>query len=126
MKTKNFNAKNASVIGREARKDFSCFGACIKVVRNIFDAYKINPDSLPIDVMQAVAACDLAGVNSETDLNLQFIIKHLTGTQWVNEDGKILERSKGELVPIERWTPNKVMQYVRRANGEQLKKLGLK
>lgn len=126
MKTKNFNAKNASIIGREARKDFSCFGACVRVVRNIFDCFEVSPESLPDDVAVSVAATIKAGVNPKTDLNVEFIRRHLNGSQWIAEDGQILERVKGELVPVERWTPNKVMQYVRRANGAQLKSLGIK
>lgn len=126
MKTKNFTTKSASIIAKEAKKDFSCFGACVRVVRNIFDCYEVSPESLPNDVAVAVVLTLESGVNPKTDLNVEFIRKHLNGSQWIAEDGQILERVKGELVPVERWTPNKVMQYVRRANGAQLKSLGIK
>lgn len=125
-KSKNFSAKSASVIGKNAKKEFSVFGECVRMVRRMFEAYAIDPDSLDSDLSVAVADCLTAGVNAKTDLNIQFIVNHLTGTQWINEQGEIVERVKSELVKVARWTPNKVMTYVRRANSEQLKKLGLK
>ena len=125
-KSKNFSAKSASVIGKNAKKEFSVFGECVRMVRRIFDAYSIDPDSLEQETAAAVADCITAGVNPSTDLNIKFIVDHLTGTQWVNESGQIVERVKGELVPVARWTPNKVTDYVRKANREQLKKLGIK
>ena len=125
-KLKNFSAKSVSVIGKNAKKEFSVFGECVRVVRRMFDAYAIDPDSLDNDLAAAIADCLTAGVNPSTDLNIKFIVDHLTGTQWVNESGQIVERVKGELVPVSRWTPNKVTDYVRKANREQLKKLGIK
>lgn len=125
-KSKNFSAKSASIIGKNAKKEFSVFGECVRMVRRMFEAYAVDPDSLDNDLAVAVADCLTAGINAKTDLNIQFIVNHLTGTQWVNESGQIVERVKGELVPVARWTPNKVTDYVRKANREQLKKLGIK
>lgn len=111
-KFQNFSAKSASIIGKNAKKEFSVFGECIRMVRRIFDAYSIDPDSLDPETAAAVADCITAGVNPSTDLNIKFIVDHLTGTQWVNESGQIVERVKGELVPVAKWTPNKVTDYI--------------
>lgn len=126
MKQKNFSAKSASVIGRYARKEFTVFSECMRMVRRMFEAYEVNPEGLPEDLATAIAESLTAGVNPKTDLNLDFITKHLAGSQWVTDDKTILERIKGELVKVERWTPNKVITYVRRANRAQLDSLDIK
>ena len=124
MANKNFSNKSVSVIGRSAKREFSVFGECVRMVRRIFEAYEINPDSLDTDTAHAVADCLTAGVNPKTDLNLQFIVNHLSETDWI-VDSVIVEHVKGENVPVSKWTPNKVMNYVRKANRQQLIKLGL-
>lgn len=123
-KSKNFSAKSASVIGKNAKKEFTVFGECVRMVRRMFEAYAVDPDSLDNETSQAVADCLTAGVNPKTDLNLQFIVNNLNDTNWV-VDGVIVEHVKGENVPVSKWTPNKVMNYVRKANRQQLLKLGL-
>lgn len=124
MANKNFSNKSVSIIGKSAKREFSVFGECVRMVRRIFEAYEINPDSLDNETSQAVADCLTAGVNPKTDLNLQFIVNNLNDTDWV-VDGVIVEHVKGENVPVSKWTPNKVMNYVRKANRQQLLKLGL-
>lgn len=125
MKTKNFSAKSASVIGRYAKKEFTCFSECVRVVRRMFESYEISPESLQDDLAQSIADAVTAGVNYKTDANITYIVENLTGSQWV-EDGRLLERKAGELVQIERWTPNKVITYMRRANRAHLDSLGIK
>lgn len=125
MKTKNFSAKSASIIGRYARKEFTCFSECVRVVRRMFESYEIAPESLQDDLAQSIADAVTAGVNYKTDANITYIVEKLTGSQWV-EDGRLLERKAGELVQIERWTPNKVITYMRRANRAHLDSLGIK
>lgn len=125
MKTKNFSEKSASVIGRYAKKEFTCFSEYVRVVRRMFESYEIAPESLQAELAQSIADAVTAGVNYKTDANITYIVEKLTGSQWV-ENGKLLERKAGELVPVERWTPTKVIAYMRRANRAHLDSLGIK
>lgn len=124
MATKNFTSKTVSVIGKNAKKEFSVFGECVRMVRRIFDAYELDPDSLDNETATAVADCLTAGVNPKTDLNIKFIVDNLAESDWV-VNGQIVAHIKGENVPVTKWTPNKVMDYVRKANRAQLVRLGL-
>lgn len=124
MANKNFTNRSVSVIGKNAKKEFTLFSECIRMVRRMFEAYETDPKTVSDDLRTAIEDCINSGVNAKTDLNLQFIVNHLNGTNWV-VDGVIVEHVKGENVPVGKWTPNKVMNYVRKANRQQLLKLGL-
>lgn len=73
------------------------------------------------DLNEAIEAAKNDGLTID-DFSAEYIIKHLTGTKWVSE-GAILTNKKGQMVGKTTWTPGQVVDYVRRANNERLRKV---
>lgn len=111
----NFTAKTAKALRTQANNEGKGMNHCIKAVLAAWDA-KEKGDELTASIKAAKAD----GVK-RADISAAFIIENLTGTKWV--DGQtILMNKKGEMTAKTAWTPGAVVDYVRRANTEKIRR----
>ena len=92
----NFTAKTANNLRKVANNEHKGMNAAIRTLKSVWE--------------------------SNNTFSAEYIIKNLTGTKWVNE-GAILTNKKGQMVGKTTWTPGQVVDYVRRANSERLRKV---
>lgn len=89
--------------------------AAVRTIKSVWESNNT-------DLTEAIEACKNDGLTIE-DFSAKYILENLTGTKWVSEDGKtILKNKKGEMVNKDTWTPGQVVDYVRRANAERIRK----
>ena len=110
----NFTAKVAKNFRTIANKEHKGMNAAIRTLKSVWESNNT-------DLNEAIEAAKNDGLAID-DFSAEYIIKHLTGTKWVNE-GAILTNKKGEMVAKTTWTPGQVVDYVRRANNERLRKV---
>ena len=110
----NFTAKVAKNFRTIANKEHKGMNAAIRTLKSVWESNNT-------DLNEAIEAAKNDGLAID-DFSAEYIIKHLTGTKWVN-DGAILTNKKGEMVAKTTWTPGQVVDYVRRANNERLRKV---
>lgn len=111
----NFTAKSAKAFRTQANNEGKGMNHCIKAVLAAWDV-KDKGDELTASIKAAKAD----GIK-RTDITAAFVIENLTGTKWV--DGQtILMNKKGQMVAKTAWTPGAVVDYVRRANSEKIRK----
>lgn len=113
MKKANFTAKTAKNLRTIANKEHKGMNAAIRTLKGVWDASNT-------DLSDSIEACKNDGLTID-DFSAEFIIKNLTGTKWVN-DGAILTNKKGQMEAKTTWTPGAVVDYVRRANAEKIRR----
>lgn len=113
MKT-NFTAKTAKSLRTVANNEHKGMNAAIRTLKSVWDSNNT-------DLTEALNAAKNDGLTID-DFSAEYVIKHLTGTKWVNE-GVILTNKKGQMVAKSTWTPGAVVDYVRRANNARLAKV---
>ena len=112
MKT-NFTAKTAKGLRTIANTEHKGMNAAIRSLKSVWESDRT-------DLADSIKAAKDDGLTID-DFSAQFIIDNLTGTKWVNE-GVIMTNKKGEMVAKATWTPGQVVDYVRRANAEKIRK----
>ena len=110
----NFTAKTAKNFRTIANNEHKGMNAAIRTIKQVWN-------DRATDLAEAIEAAQNDGLTID-DFSSEYIIKHLTGTKWVNE-GVILTNKKGQMVAKTTWTPGQVVDYVRRANSERLRKV---
>ena len=110
----NFTAKVAKNFRTIANKEHKGMNAAIRTLKGVWE-------SNDTDMNEAIEACKNDGLTIE-DFSAKYILENLAGTKWVNE-GAILMNKKGQMVGKTTWTPGQVVDYVRRANNERLRKV---
>lgn len=113
MKKANFTAKTAKNFRTIANNEHKGMNAAIRSLKQVWD-------DRATDLTEAIEACKNDGLTIE-DFSAAFIIENLTGTKWVSE-GAIMTNKKGQMVAKATWTPGAVVDYVRRANAEKIRK----
>lgn len=113
MKKANFTAKVAKNLRAVANKEHKGMNAAIRSLKSVWE-------SNDTDLNEAIEAAKNDGLTID-DFSAAFIIENLTGTKWVS-DGVIMKNSKGVMVAKSTWTPGAVVDYVRRANAERIRK----
>lgn len=112
----NFTAKTANNLRKVANNEHKGMNAAIRTLKSVWESNNT-------DLNEAIEAAKNDGLTID-DFSSEYIIKHLTGTKWVSEDGKtILMNKKSQMVAKSTWTPGQVVDYVRRANAERLRKV---
>lgn len=115
MKKTNFTAKVAKNFRTIANKEHKGMNAAIRTLKSVWESNNT-------DLNEAIEAAKNDGLTID-DFSAEYILKNLAGTKWVSEDGKtILKNKKGEMVNKDTWTPGQVVDYVRRANAEKIRK----
>lgn len=114
MEKTNFTAKTANVLRKVANNEHKGMNAAIRTIKQVWN-------DRATDLNEAIEAAKNDGLTID-DFSSEYIIKHLTGTKWVNE-GVIMVNKKGQMVAKSTWTPGAVVDYVRRANNERLRKV---
>lgn len=109
----NFTAKNAKNLRKVANNEHKGMNAAIRTLKSVWESNNT-------DLTESIEAAKNDGLTIE-DFSSSYIIEHLTGTKWVSE-GAILTNKKGEMVAKSTWTPGQVVDYVRRANAERIRK----
>ena len=115
----NLTAKNSKNFRTELNTTYKGFNACIKFLLSNWTNKEI------------IAMAKADGLN-KSDISAEYIVKHLEGTNWVQNGimGHMKTTDKEnkvrEFVPEKVWTPGKVWDYVRRASNASCKALGLK
>lgn len=116
MAKTNFTAKTANNLRKVANNEHKGMNAAIRTLKSVWESNNT-------DLNEAIEAAKNDGLTID-DFSSEYIIKHLTGTKWVSEDGKtILMNKKSQMVAKSTWTPGQVVDYVRRANAERLRKV---
>ena len=110
----NFTAKVAKNFRTIANKEHKGMNAAIRTLKGVWE-------SNDTDLNEAIEACKNDGLTID-DFSAEYILENLAGTKWVNE-GAILMNKKGQMVGKTTWTPGQVVDYVRRANNERLRKV---
>ena len=111
----NFTAKTAKNFRTIANKEHKGMNAAIRTLKSVWESNNT-------DLTEAIEACKNDGLTID-DFSAKYILENLAGTKWVSEDGKtILKNKKGEMVNKDTWTPGQVVDYVRRANAERIRK----
>lgn len=113
MKKANFTAKTAKTLRSVANNEHKGMNAAIRSLKQVWN-------DRATDLTEAIEACKNDGLTIE-DFSAAFIIENLTGTKWVSE-GAIMTNKKGQMVAKATWTPGAVVDYVRRANAEKIRK----
>lgn len=111
----NFTAKNAKSFRTNANNEGKGMNHAIKALKAVWD--KENKDE---ELQASINAAKNDGLTI-ADFSADFILTNLAGTKWVSE-GAILTNKKGQMVPKVTWTPGAVVDYVRRANAEKIRK----
>lgn len=112
-KKANFTSKAAKSLRTIANKEHKGMNAAIRTLKQVWE-------SNDTDLNEAIEAAKNDGLTID-DFSPSYIIEHLTGTKWV--DGQtILTNKKGQMVAKVTWTPGAVVDYVRRANNERIRK----
>lgn len=112
----NFTAKIAKNFRTIANNEHKGMNSAIRTIKQVWN-------DRATDLSEAIEAAKNDGLTID-DFSSEYIIKHLTGTKWVSEDGKtILMNKKSQMVAKSTWTPGQVVDYVRRANAERLRKV---
>ena len=109
----NFTAKNAKNLRKVANNEHRGMNAAIRTLKSVWESNNT-------DLNEAIEAAKNDGLTIE-DFSAEYIIKHLAGTKWVSE-GAILTNKKGQMVGKTTWTPGQVVDYVRRANAERIRR----
>ena len=109
----NFTAKKANGLRKVANNEHKGMNAAIRTIKQVWEANNT-------DLTDAIEAAKNDGLTID-DFSASYIIEHLTGTKWVN-DGVIMKNNKGTMVAKSTWTPGAVVDYVRRANAERIRK----
>lgn len=116
MAKTNFTAKIAKNFRTIANNEHKGMNAAIRTLKSVWESNNT-------DLTETIEACKNDGLTID-DFSSEYIIKNLTGTKWVSEDGKtILMNKKGQMVAKSTWTPGQVVDYVRRANAERIRKV---
>lgn len=110
----NFTAKTAKSFRTIANQEHKGMNAAIRTLKSVWESNNT-------DLNEAIEAAKNDGLTID-DFSAEYIIKNLTGTKWVSE-GAILTNKKGQMVGKTTWTPGQVVDYVRRANSERLRKV---
>ena len=110
----NFTAKTANNLRKVANNEHKGMNAAIRTLKSVWESNNT-------DLNEAIEACKNDGLTID-DFSAEYIIKNLTGTKWVSE-GAILMNKKGQMVAKTTWTPGQVVDYVRRANAERIRKV---
>ena len=110
----NFTAKTANNLRKVANNEHKGMNAAIRTLKGVWESNNT-------DLNEAIEAAKNDGLTID-DFSAEYIIKNLAGTKWVNE-GAILVNKKGQMVAKTTWTPGQVVDYVRRANNERLRKV---
>lgn len=113
MKKANFTAKTAKNLRTIANKEHKGMNAAIRTLRQVWEANNT-------DLSEAIEACKNDGLTID-DFSADYILVNLAGTKWV-EGQVIMMNKKGTMVPRSSWTPGQVVDYVRRANAEKIRK----
>lgn len=114
MKT-NFTSKNAKAIRTIANMEHKGMNAAIRTIKSVWESDRT-------DLSESIKAAQQDGLTID-DFCSDFILTNLAGTKWVSENGKaILTNKKGQMVAKATWTPGQVVDYVRRANAEKIRK----
>lgn len=112
----NFTAKIAKNFRTIANNEHKGMNAAIRTLKSVWESNNT-------DLSEAIEAAKNDGLTID-DFSSDYILKNLAGTKWVSEDGKtILKNEKGQMVGKTTWTPGQVVDYVRRANNERLRKV---
>ena len=112
----NFTAKTANNLRQVANNEHKGMNAAIRTLKQVWS-------DRATDLNEAIEAAKNDGLTID-DFSSEYILKNLAGTKWVSEDGKtILKNEKGKMVAKSTWTPGQVVDYVRRANNERLRKV---
>lgn len=111
-------AKATSEFRKSLNTEYKGFNACIKFLVANWNNKEI------------IKLAKADGLN-KSDLTAEYIIKHLEGTNWVQNGvmGHVVtDKETGEKVfkAWPTWTPGRVFDYARRASAAHCKALGLK
>ena len=110
----NFTAKTANNLRQVANNEHKGMNAAIRTLKQVWS-------DRATDLNESIEAAKNDGLTID-DFSSEYIIKNLTGTKWVSE-GVIMTNKKGQMVAKSTWTPGQVVDYVRRANNERLRKV---
>lgn len=113
MKKANFTAKTANNLRKVANNEHKGMNAAIRTIKSVWESNNT-------DLTEAIEAAKNDGLTVE-DFSAGYIIENLTGTKWVNE-GVIMVNKKGVMEAKTTWTPGAVVDYVRRANAEKIRR----
>lgn len=113
MKKANFTAKTAKNLRTIANNEHKGMNAAIRSLRKVWEANDT-------DLTEAIEACKNDGLTID-DFSADYIKTNLAGTKWV-EGEAIMTNKKGKMVAKTTWTPGAVVDYVRRANAEKIRK----
>ena len=114
MKT-NFTAKTAKNLRTIANEEHKGMNSAIRTITKVWNDART-------ELSESIEAAKKDGLDI-TDFSASYILTNLAGTKWVSEDGKtILTNKRGAMVAKEHWTCGQVVDYVRRANAEKIRK----
>lgn len=115
MKKANFTAKVAKNFRTIANQEHKGMNQAIRTLKQVWN-------DRATDLTESIEACKNDGLTID-DFSSEYIIKNLAGTKWVSEDGKtIMTNKKGNMERKSTWTPGAVIDYVRRANAERIRR----
>lgn len=115
MKKATFTAKTAKSLRINSSNEGKGMNHAIKAVKSVWDR-----DSKDAELQASIDAAKADGLTVD-DFSAAYILENLAGTKWVNGTA-ILMNKKGAMVPKSTWTPGQVIDYVRRANAEKIRK----
>lgn len=113
MKKANFTAKTAKNFRTIANEEHKGMNAAIRSLKQVWN-------DRATDLSEVIEACKNDGLTID-DFSADYILTNLAGTKWV-EGRVIMTNKKGQMVPKATWTPGAVVDYVRRANAEKIRK----